>query len=48
MNHALIATRTMFIPTIGHTDSIVLKTMRITQAIALSTRSRRTLAWSSE
>ncbi len=48
MNHALIATRTMFMPTIGQTDSMALKRMRITQAIALSTRSRSTLDCSRE
>ena len=48
MNQALIATSTVFMPTIGHTDSIALKTIRMTHAIALRTRSRSTLAWSSE
>ena len=48
MNQALMATRTVFMPTIGQTDSIALKTMRSTQATALSTRSRSTLAWSRE
>ena len=48
MNHALMATSTVFMPTIGHTSSMALKTIRMTQAIALRTRSRRTLACSSE
>ncbi len=48
MKYALIATRTVFMPTIGQTPSLALNTMRSTHAIALSTRSRRTLAWSRE
>ena len=48
MNQALMATSTVFMPTIGQTESTALKTMRRTQAIALSTRSRSTLAWSRE
>ena len=48
MNQALMATSTVFMPTIGQTSSAALNTIRITHAIALSTRRRRTLACSRE
>ena len=48
MNQTLMATSTVFMPTIGHTSSAALNTIRMTHAIALSTRRRRTLACSRE
>src|SRR5688500_15982173 len=48
MNHTLISASTAFIPTMGHTSMIALKTSRITQAIRFSVRNRSTPAWRSE
>ena len=48
MNQTLIAASTAFMPTIGQTPIIALKTSRITQATRFSVRNRSTLAWSSE
>ena len=48
MNHALIATSTAFMPTIGHTDKAALNTIRMTQAMAFRILRRSTLACSKE
>ncbi len=48
MNQMLIEDVAMFIPTIGHTPTRALKTIRLSEAQRLRIRNRSTRVWSSE